>query len=530
METISVRTFGELLKLYRKQKGMTQQQIAMKLGVHYNTIWAWEHGDYLPGTKGIVLELARQLGIDELETRQLLESSLAQPTFSAHWSVPYQRNPFFVGREMVLQQIHEEMTGGGHSFALSGLGGIGKTQIAIEYIYRYFQHYSAIFWINATTPEHITSDFVSIAQVLELPGRQKRDQREIVEAVIRWLNEQHDWLLVIDNVGDIELVKRFLPARQQGFLLFTTRLYALWLLDPMLYLEPMTVEEGIEFLLCRTKRFEPAAPLSQVAANDYAAAQALVEAMDGLPLALDQVSAYIEETQCSLADFLHLYTCYPLELLNERNMYGGYPLSVVQTFSRAFEHLQQHDPIAADLLTLCSFLAPAPIPETLLTDNATFLGSTLAPIASRPWQFEILLQNLLATAFIRYDFQIGTIKVHRLVQLVCREMMPITLQYQWLERAIILMDHAFSPLAMQLNERVEEKNWLCCEQLLPHAKACISLSKRYQHFSLQASSLLLKVTVYLHDRERYTEAEPLFLQALALGGQLREQLSLELIS
>lgn len=529
METISVRTFGELLKLYRKQRGMTQQQLAMNLGVHYNTIWAWEHGDYLPDTKGIVLELARHLGINELKTRQLLEASLVQPTFSARWSVPYQRNPFFVGREAVLQQIHKEMTTIGQSFTLSGLGGIGKTQTAIEYIYRYFQNYSAVFWVDATTLEHITADFLAIAQVLELPEKQKRDQRTIVKAVIHWLNLQSGWLLVLDNVDNIELVKHFLPTRQRGSLLFTTRLYTLGMLGPLLYLEPMTLEEGVSFLLCRTKRLDPDTPLSQMVSNDYSAARALVETMDGLPLALDQASAYIEETQCGLADFLRLYTRYPFKLLNEQNMYGEHPLSVVQTFSRTFKRLQQRDPVAADLLTLCSFLASDPIPEKLLTDNAAFLGSTLASVVSHPSQFKILLQDLLAASFIRHDAHMGTIKVHQLVQIVCREMMPVMCQSQWLKRAITLMNYAFPPLVLRLIGRVEEKDWPWCEQLLPHILVCISLSKRYQLFSLDASSLLLKVAAYLRDRERYTEAEPLFLQALALEEQLRGPLSLEFI-
>lgn len=529
METISVRTFGELLKLYRKQRGMTQQQLAMNLGVHYNTIWAWEHGDYLPDTKGIVLELARHLGINELKTRQLLEASLVQPTFSARWSVPYQRNPFFVGREAVLQQIHKEMTTIGQSFILSGLGGIGKTQTAIEYIYRYFQNYSAVFWVDATTLEHITADFLAIAQVLELPEKQKRDQRTIVKAVIHWLDLQSRWLLVLDNVDNVELVKHFLPTRQRGSLLFTTRLDTLEMPGPLLYLEPMTLEEGVSFLLCRTKRFDPGTLLSQMVSNDDSAARSLVETMDGLPLALDQASAYIEETQCGLADFLRLYTRYPLKLLSEQNMYGGHPLSVVQTFSLTFKRLQQRDPVAADLLTLCSFLASDPIPEKLLTDNAAFLGSTLASVVSHPSQFKILLQDLLATSFIRHDAHMGTIKVHRLVQIVCREMMPVMCQSQWLKRAITLMNYAFPPLVLRLIGRVEEKDWSWCEQLLPHVLVCISLSKRYQLFSLDVSSLLLRVAAYLRDRERYTEAEPLFLQALALEEQLRGPLSLEFI-
>jgi transcriptional regulator with XRE-family HTH domain len=92
--------FGDLLKTLRKMKHLSQQALADKLGVHRNTIWSWEQGVYLPDSKGMVLELARLLDLDEPETRQLLEASLT--TVSSYWNVPFARNPFFTGREQVL--------------------------------------------------------------------------------------------------------------------------------------------------------------------------------------------------------------------------------------------------------------------------------------------------------------------------------------------------------------------------------------------------------------------------------------------
>lgn len=96
----------------------------------------------------MVLELAQQLGLDEAETRQLLESSLT--ALSSHWSVPYQRNPYFTGCELILRQIHDQFSPARQldhprSPALSGLGGMGKTQTALEYAYRHTQDYTAIF-------------------------------------------------------------------------------------------------------------------------------------------------------------------------------------------------------------------------------------------------------------------------------------------------------------------------------------------------------------------------------------------------
>src|SRR6266568_3031112 len=120
--------FGELLNIFRKRQGMRQQTLAARLGVHRNTVGVWERGDCLPESKTMVLEIARQLLLKENETRQLLEASLT--ALSPYWHVPYQRNPFFTGREHVLVHLHTVLIQGQaiaaltQSYALHGLGGI----------------------------------------------------------------------------------------------------------------------------------------------------------------------------------------------------------------------------------------------------------------------------------------------------------------------------------------------------------------------------------------------------------------------
>src|SRR5215469_18948753 len=109
MESLRLSSFGEMLKTLRKRQRITQQQLASKLGVHRNTIGIWERGEFLPETKGMVLELARHLQLSEPETRELLEASLTG--LSPMWNVPYARNPFFTGREEILQTLHQHLAG-----------------------------------------------------------------------------------------------------------------------------------------------------------------------------------------------------------------------------------------------------------------------------------------------------------------------------------------------------------------------------------------------------------------------------------
>src|SRR5215469_13828493 len=203
MESVQHAPFGELLQQLRKRKKISQQQLANRLGVHRNTIGGWERGDRLPETKGMVLELANQLSLNEQETRQLLEASLT--ALAPYWQMPYQRNPLFTGREEILYPLHEVLSHEetailSQSYALSGLGGIGKTQTAVEYAYRHANEYSALFWIGADTYERLASDFLMLAEVLNLPERQEHDLSKVMAAVQRWLSNHRDWLLIFDIV------------------------------------------------------------------------------------------------------------------------------------------------------------------------------------------------------------------------------------------------------------------------------------------------------------------------------------------
>src|SRR5215469_4724574 len=137
-------SFSALLKTFRTRRHVTQQQLAGAIGVHRSAIVRWEQGDFLPASKALVLELARHLHLDDQETRHLLEASLT--ALSPHWHVPFPRNPFFTGREEILEALHthlraEQVIALTQSYALHGLGGIGKTQIALEYAYQHALEY-----------------------------------------------------------------------------------------------------------------------------------------------------------------------------------------------------------------------------------------------------------------------------------------------------------------------------------------------------------------------------------------------------
>ncbi len=512
MNNTDVYTFGELLTTLRKQHHISQNELAAKLDIHRNTIGNWERGTYLPESKTLVLELAKHLHLNEYETRQLLEASLTAA--SPYWLMPYQRNPFFTGRDEVLQQLHAALTHErravlSQSYTLSGLGGIGKTQTAIEYAYRYSNDYAAVFWISAETNGNIAASFVAIADLLNLPERQEKEQSRVMAAVTRWLTNHSDWLVIFDNVEDLELVKSVLPPARCGSLLFTSRRQALGFTTQTLDLEQMTLEEGTRFLLHRARLLDPTASLDCFAPENAALAREIVVVMDGLPLALDQAGAYIDSSQCGLADYVRLLQSSQLRLLDERDTYADHPLSVMKTFALAFERLERDNPAAAELLTVCAFLAPEAIPETFFRKGAAQLGPTFEELAADPLLFNTAIKALLAYSLVQRDSTQQTLTVHRLVQAVLRERLSEAMQSVWARRVLQAMSQLFP------SGRFQASYWQDCEQLLTHALVCVTLSEdKVLRFTLMSN-----VATYLLNRARFAEAESLYRQALAIGEQ-----------
>ncbi len=337
------------------------------------------------------------------------------------WQVPYRRNPFFTGREELLKRLHDNLTSrkaAALTQAISGLGGIGKTQTAVEYAYRYRDEYHDILWVNAATRDTLIASFLDPAHRLNLPEKNEQDQNIKVQAVKRWL-EQHDhWLLIVDNADDLALAEDFLPTGGKGHILLTTRAQAPGALAEGINVEKMDTEEGMLLLLRRAKVLAREAPLAQASVTERTAAESIVKAMDGLPLALDQAGAYIEETHCGVSAYLVNYRQRQAELLKRRGGTGKeYPEPVATTWSLSFEQVERLNPMATDLLQACAFLAPDAIPEDLLLEGASELGACLQPLTTDATRINDVIGVLLRYSLVKRDPQERTLSIHRLVLL-----------------------------------------------------------------------------------------------------------------
>src|SRR6266704_1774880 len=518
-------SFGALLKTFRKRRHLTQQQLAEAIGMQRHAIGRWEQGDVLPASKTMVLELAKHLCLDEQETRWLLEASLT--VLSPYWHVPFPRNPFFTGREEILEALHTQLgvdrtVALTQSTALHGLGGVGKTQIALEYAYRHAFEYNAVFWIVAETSESIISGLLAVAEVLQLPGRDNKDQQRVIAAVQRWLTTHSQWLFIWDNVEDLDLLNRFLPPTRTGALLITTRYQALGTLARSTDLLPMELEEGMLFLLRRARVLDTEATGEQVhqlamkMPSQYAAAVDMVTALGGLPLALDQAGAYIEETKCGLSGYLLRYEQQRMRLLERR---GGpssdHPNSVTATFLLAIEQVEREQHGAVDVLRMCALLHAEAIPEELFMAGGAYLGSELAALAADSFQFDQTIAFLENLSLVQRQPETRTLSLHRLVQVVLKEHMPEAIRRLWVRRMLRTLSQLFPS-----DEKTQANYWQSCERLLPHALACLAQSEQEVGEEVLSIPLLSHVATYLSDCSRYAEAEALFQRAIRRGEQV----------
>ena len=397
--------------------------------------------------------------------------------------------------------------------ALSGLGGIGKTQLALEYAYRHRQDYHAVLWGRADTYEALISTFVDIAHLLDLPQKDEQDQMIIVEAVKTWLRDRSRWLFILDNADELALVKEFLPSAFRGHLLLTTRAQTMGkVVRSKLEVGVMRPEIGALLLLRRARMLTAEASLEEAPDGEVTRAKELAEELGGLPLALDQAGAYIEETQCGLAGYQRLYQTRRVKLLQSRGgLVDDHPESVATTWSLSFEQVEQRNLAAADLLRLCAFLAPDAIPEELLIQGVGELGDVLAPVAADAYQLNQAITALRAYSLISRDPQARALTVHRLVQVVLRESMPTETQQHWMQQAISAVEAAY-PGSDFANRSVYER-------LLPHVLLCATWIEQVLNTSPTAARLLNQAGYYLYERGRYREAEPLLQRALAIQEQ-----------
>jgi tetratricopeptide (TPR) repeat protein len=397
-------------------------------------------------------------------------------------NIPHRKNRNFTGRDQLLSDLHSALTSGKSAAVtqvIGGLGGVGKTQLAIEYFYRYASDYSLVWWVRAETAATADSDYAKLAVKLNLPEKALADQPKIVEAVREWLEQHPDWLLILDNVESAPDCDRFRPRSNAGHILITSRNQN-WADAEVLLIHELPRPEAIAFLKKRSGR------------QDANAAENLCEAVGDLPLALDQAGAYIRSNGITIAEYLSLFQKYSQDLLE--------PIAV--TWRVSFEKLQNENPAALDLLYLIAYLAPDNIPRDLLQSTA-----------KTPIEFNNAVESLRDYSLIETGE--GMISVHRLVQKVIRDRLFAQGKHKgWVEMAVGLVSVAFPSQSGNFS------NWPACSLLLAHALAVADHAEKLGVALENAQYLLNQSGLYLWKRAQFDEAEVMYRRALRIAEEL----------
>jgi TIR domain/NB-ARC domain len=378
-----------------------------------------------------------------------LLANISSAVLPSVWNVPYSHNAFFTGREDILSRLHYQLRAGqamalSQAQAISGLGGIGKTQTAVEYACQYRHEYQLVLWAQADSREALISSYVTIADLLKLPEKALQDQMITVQSVKVWLQRHSRWLLILDNADELALVAEFLPPMIGGHLLLTTRASALGRLAQRIEMETLSPEQGALFLLRRASLLDPDASFEQAPVKARKASLEIAQELGGLPLALDQAGAYLEETSCGLDEYLNLYRIRHQELLQRRGKLSlDHPKPVAATWSLSFQQVEQDMPAAAALLQLCAFLDPDTISEEFLTAAAPHLGSLLTATAADPFKLNEAIEKLMEFSLVRRNSSAKILSIHRLVQVVLKDSMSPDIQRQWKARVKKALNRAF---------------------------------------------------------------------------------------
>lgn len=514
-------SFGQRMRRERESHHWTQAQLSkMIVGDESATlsIKRWENDRVYPRANALA-QLCKVFG-KPVELWGVKEQK------SNIWNVPYLRNPYFTGREQLLQRLHKALAAdnvvdASQIRAISGLGGIGKTQTAIEYAYRYAKEYEAVLWVRADSHETLSSDFSDLAVLLNLQEKEEARPLNIVMAAVkRWLQEHGPWLLIFDNADD-PTVLDFLPRQPGGAaILLTTRSQKIGPHIKPVEIKKMSQEEGINFLLKRTipdeDEYGDEDITKRISDTELVAAQQLWKIMDGLPLALDQAGAYIQMTPCSLIEYVNLYRSHRQDLLRERGeqIPEEHPDPVATTWNVSFQQIEQSNAAAAELLRFCAFLAPDAIPEELILIGATHLSSSLQALADSDKLLKDAIKTLHAYSLVQRDSETRMLSIHRLVQAVLIDDMTAEARQEWKGRIVRVLNDAFPEPPF--------KEWIKCGHLLPHVLACAAWID-FEPMSTQmgASFIFDKAGTYLREQGQYAEAESLLTRTLTI----REQIS-----
>lgn len=423
-----------------------------------------------------------EINIQELLYRSVPRDTKSVATIEAiKTSIPYARNGNFVGRESVLEEVKRklELPKSNNRVALYGLGGVGKSQIAMEIAYRASSVGFCCLWVSAVSRTTFAQSYREIASTLKIEGVDN-PQNDGLDLIKLWLQREKTvpWLMVVDNVDDLRSLSgaksdghgtgfnflKYLPQCNHGKLLFTTRsrIAALKLtgVGMIVDIPNMDVSEAQQLLQVRLD--EDSSQTSQDCLE-------LVKALECLPLAISHAAAYMKEREITPSNYLRLFNHsnskkrqklleHPYEDLAREE---GQSNTVITTWQISFEQIENESPASASLLKVMGSLHYHDIPQYLLQQDEL----------EDEDDFHEAITPLIAFSLVQRSSDSTTFSMHRLVRIAIRSW-PQAIDWETTAEKFLL--HVFPHLGVY-DLIPTETDALRCRQLLPHSQSFLDL-------------------------------------------------------
>ncbi|UUU26388.1 FxSxx-COOH system tetratricopeptide repeat protein [Streptomyces sp. DSM 40750] len=365
-----------------------------------------------------------------------------------------QRNVAFTGRRALIERLRDSLLAGTTAVlpqALFGLGGVGKTQIALEYGYRFESDYDLIWWIKAADRTQIRQDLSALAGHLGVPVGGK-DLTAVCDEVLDKLRRgtpHSRWLLVYDNAEKPADLDGLVPVSGPGHhILITSR-------------DPSWAERAARIEVDLFTREESVALLRRYNEGlESAEAARVAEELGDFPLAVSLAAASLQESAMPVDAYVEMLRTKMTDILGSQSA-PDYPTSAAASWS--LERLKTRTPAAAALLELCAFFGPDPIPRDLFSSRpALEMLERHDPSLSDPLLMSRLYGQTVRSGLAQADQRTDTLTMHRLIQHVLRDQLSTEKQAAMRERAHAVLGQA-NP-----KDPDESDNWNRYAMLLPH--------------------------------------------------------------
>jgi len=355
---------------------------------------------------------------------------------SSLYEIPFhnlpERNPYFSGRNDVLDAIHNQLKFSNEIFIkqiVSGLGGVGKTQVAIEYAYRFFNDYAnAVWWFNAETETSIYNDCLEFVEKFVFVNTEKQGMRitasNLCEIFKKWQYDNPNWLFIFDNVNHTEIIEKYIAKNYRGHMLFTSRKQEISGLSiyNSFNIDVFSNDESISFMYERLKDNRDLIKNE----NDLSI---LVEYLGCFPLALEQATAYMERTRVDCINYLKLLDKKGFSTLEHQLSMPktDYKRAVTKTIELSLDFLSKS---AQQLFSICVQMWPEKIPLEMIASNASKLPHPLCLEIADEIDANAIVAELLNLSLIKRNENF--ISIHRFVQEVGRELVK-SKNINWLD-------------------------------------------------------------------------------------------------